>query len=318
MIEFENVYYLFLILVLIPVLILFFINIRKLKIYYGDVLNSKKIIKRIELRAFFFSLAWIFLVLSFACPLWGAKPVSIRRRGTSVIFVADISKSMTASDIKPNRLAVQKQFLKIILDKLKRSSCGLVITKGSGILSVPLTYEKNAISSAIDSLSPNIFSSYGTDLEAGVLLALNSFGENRGNSKIILLCTDGGETKGSLLSAAEIVKKTDAVLLIAGFGTETETKISVLDEAGKAQFVDVKLHEALLSKAAKIAGDGSMYISALQNGAISEILNAINSGVENVEKMVYIQEPVKRNFEMLLISFIFICCGGLCFYGKNK
>lgn len=318
MIEFENMYYLLLILFLIPALILFFINIRKIKACYGDVLNSKKIIKRIKVRTFFFSLAWIFLILSLACPLWGAKPVSIRRRGTSVIFVADVSKSMTVSDIKPNRLAVQKQFLKIILSKLKRASCGLVITKGSGILSVPLTYEKNAMTSAINALSPNMFSSYGTDLEAGVLAALHSFGENRGNSKIIVLCTDGGETKGSLLSAAEMVKKTGAVLLIAGFGTESETKVSVLDEGGKMRLVDVKLNEAILSKAVKIAGEGSMYISALQNGSISEILNAINSGGESVEKMIYIQEPVKRNFEMLLISFICICCGGLCFYGKNK
>ncbi|MEL3913708.1 vWA domain-containing protein [Treponema pedis] len=318
MIKFENYFYLIFILILIPILILFFINIRQLKKSYSNILNSDKIIAGIKLRTLFFSLAWIFLILSLACPLWGAKPVSVRRKGVSVMIVADISKSMTAQDIKPSRLSVQKQFLKMFLEKLKRASCGLVITKGEGILTVPLTYEKHAMFSAIDSLSPHIFSSYGTNLEAGILLALNSFGEKRGNSKIIILCTDGGETEGSLLRAAEAVKKTEAVLLIVGFGTEAGAKISVYDETGSVKLIDSKLDESFLNAAASASGDNSKYFRATQAGAIADILKIIDAGVDDVEKMIYIQEPVKRNFEMLVISFIFICLGGLSFYGKEN
>lgn len=318
MIKFENGFYLFFILILIPVLIFFFINIHKVKKTYSKIINTNKIIKRVKLRALFFSLAWFFLILALACPMWGAKPVSMRRKGVSVMIVADISKSMTTDDIKPNRLAVQKQFLKIILKKLNRASCGLVLTKGEGVLTVPLTYEKNALFSAIESLSPHIFSSHGTNLEAGVLLALNSFGDKRGNSKIIILCTDGGETKGSLLRAAEKVKKTDAVLLIIGFGTENGSKISIFDETGEAKLIESKLDELFLKKAAEISGENSKYISATQTGAITESLKIIDSGTEETEKMTYIQEPVKRNFEMLVISFIFICLGGLSLYGKEN
>ena len=238
------------------------------------------------------------------------------------MFVSDISKSMSLQDIQPSRIAVQRQFLKILLEKMHKTSAesaaGLVITKGEGILSVPLSFEKNALSSAIDALSPLILSSTGTNLEAGVLRALDSFGENRGNSKIIVLCTDGGETSGSLLHAAEKIKKTDAILIIVGFGTLEETKIKVLDEKGNTQLKDARLEEAFLQKAASIAGGESMYISALSSGSIETILKIIDTGVEGVEKMVYIQEPVKRNFEMLLLAFIFLCLGGVSFYGKNK
>lgn len=322
MISFENSVYLFFILFLLPVWFISYINLKKIKKAYSGLENTKKIIKKAKIRAFFFSAAWIFLILGLACPLWGSKPVSVRRRGVSVMFVSDISKSMSLQDIQPSRIAVQRQFLKILLEKMHKTSAesaaGLVITKGEGILSVPLSFEKNALSSAIDALSPLILSSTGTNLEAGVLRALDSFGENRGNSKIIVLCTDGGETSGSLLHAAEKIKKTDAILIIVGFGTLEETKIKVLDEKGNTQLKDARLEEAFLQKAASIAGGESMYISALSSGSIETILKIIDTGVEGVEKMVYIQEPVKRNFEMLLLAFIFLCLGGVSFYGKNK
>ena len=322
MISFENSVYLFFILFLFPCWFIFCINLKKIKKAYSGLENTKKIIKKAKIRALFFSAAWIFLILGFACPLWGSKPVSVRRRGVSVMFVSDISKSMSLQDIHPSRIAVQRQFLKILLEKMHKTSAesavGLVITKGEGVLSVPLSFEKNALSSAIDALSPLILSSTGTNLEAGVLRALDSFGENRGNSKIIVLCTDGGETSGSLLHAAEKIKKTDAILIIVGFGTLEETKIKVLDEKGNTQLKDARLEEAFLQKAASIAGGESMYISALSSGSIETILKIIDTGVEGVEKMVYIQEPVKRNFEMLLLAFIFLCLGGVSFYGKNK
>ncbi|UTC63426.1 VWA domain-containing protein [Treponema sp. OMZ 787] len=322
MIAFENSGYMFFILFLIPAWFIFYINLKKIKKAYSSLENTKKIIKKAKIRTLFFSAAWIFMILGLACPLWGSKPVSVRRRGVSVMFVSDISKSMSLQDIKPSRIAVQRQFLKVLLEKMHTTShepaVGLVLTKGEGVLSVPLSFEKNAVSSAIDALSPLILSASGTNLEAGVLRALDSFGENRGNSKIIVLCTDGGETSGSLLNAAEKIKKTDAVLIIAGFGTLEDIKIRVLDEKGNTQFREARLEEEFLQKAANIAGGESMYIPALSSGAIESILKIIDTGVEGLEKMVYIQEPVKRNFEMLLLSFIFLCLGGISFYGKNK
>ena len=61
-----------------------------------------------------------------------------------------------------------------------------------------------------------------------------------------------------------------------------------------------------------------MYVQALSAGSIEKIVKLIGSGTDGIEKMVYIQEPVKRNFEMLFIAFIFLCLGGLSFYGKNN
>ena len=322
MINFENPAYLFLIIFLLPVWFIFYINLKKIKNAYSGLENLKKILKKAKTRALFFSLAWIFLILGLACPLWGSKPISVRRRGVSVMLVSDISKSMSLQDIQPSRIAVQRQFLKVLLEKMHKTpaepAVGLVITKGEGVLSIPLSFEKNALSSAIDALSPLILSSTGTKLEAGVLRALDSFGENRGNSKIIVLCTDGGETSGSLLHAAEKIKKTDVLLIIVGFGTLEDSKIRVLDEKGNTQLKDAKLEEEFLQKAAKAAGDDSMYISALSSGSIESILKIIDTGIEGMEKMVYIQEPVKRNFEMLLLAFIFLCLGGVSIYGKNK
>ena len=318
MIRFENPNYLILLLPVIPALIMVFVNIVNIKKAYGNSRDSKRTIRRIRIRSVFFACAWCFLVLALACPLWGAKPVSVRRRGVSVMFVSDVSKSMTVADMGAARIAVQKRFLKILAEQFDNAACGLVITKGEGIVSVPLSFEKQALFSAIDSLSPHVLTAGGTDLEAGVLKALNSFSANRGNSKIVILCTDGGETAGSLLRACEAVKKSGVTLIIAGFGTPKGGRVSVYDENGTAQLRDSKLEEAFLMHAAKTAGGDSLYLHALSQGAVHKIVQAADSGTAGTEKMVYVQEPVKRNFETALAAFIFICLGGLPFYGKNK
>lgn len=318
MIEFEHTSYLLMIMILPPALVLFFLNIKKIQNAYAGFTEIKKIVFKAQFRAIFFSFAWIFLALSLACPLWGSKLVSIRRRGTSIIFVSDISKSMEAADVIPSRIAIQKQFLKKLSERLERSCCGIVLAKGGGILALPLTFEKNALIHTIDSISPDMFSSSGTNLEAGVICALNSFGSNRGNSKIIVLCTDGGETKGSLLNACEIAKKNNTALIIVGIGTTKGAPIKILDKNFETKSHITKLEEPFLIKAAKIAGNDSIYVSALDASALDTVFNRINQASEGVEKIMYFQEPIRRNFEMLLLSFLCICIGLMVFYDKKN
>ncbi len=318
MIKFENTNYLFLLLLLLPIIFFKFKNLRKFKREYKNFPNAKRILRRSNIRMLFFCLSWIFLVLAMACPLWGSKPVSVRQRGSSVIFVSDISRSMTVSDILPNRMAVQKQFLKILINKLEKSLCGLVITKGDGVLTIPLSFEKNALISAVDSLSPKMLSSSGTNLEAGLIRAINSFGENHAGSKIIILCTDGEETNGNLLNAINAIKKTTAILIIAGFGTSEGGNISIIDENGEKKLKKSKLNEKKLEELALKAGKDSIYINACSFASIETVLEKIETQDKSEEKMVYIQEPVKRNFEMLLISFIFIIIGVMSFYDKKN
>ncbi len=318
MIKFENINYLFLLLVLIPVLIFSTINLIKFKKAYLDFPNAKKIIRKIRLRILSFSLAWIFLVLALVCPLWGEKPVSVRQRGVSVIFVCDVSKSMTAEDILPNRLSVEKYFLKILTQKLEKALCALVITKGDGVLTVPLSFEKNAINSTIDLLSPNLHSSGGTNLEAGINTALNAFATNRSNSKVIVLCTDGGQTKGNLENIAKKLSATNTKLIIVGFGTKEGGDIMITNKNNKKVLKKVKLEEDFLKEVIKNCGQDSVYINASSYASIESVLENIDSKNQGIEKMIYIQRPVKRNFEMLIICFIFICLGGLLSYEKNK
>ncbi len=318
MIKFENYNYLFLILILIPIILFKLKNLKKFKKEYKNFPNAKRILIKSNIRMLFFCLSWIFLSLSMACPLWGSKPISIRQRGSSVIFVSDISRSMTISDILPNRLIVQKQFLKILINKLQKSLCGLVIAKGDGVLTIPLSFEKNALISTIDSLSPNMLSSDGTNLEAGITRAINAFAENHSSSKIIILCTDGGETKGKLLNAINLIKKTNIVLIIVGFGTDEGGEVSIINEGGEKILKKSKLEEKKLKDLTAKAGENSIYVNACSFASIDTVLEKIDAQDKNEEKMVYIQEPVKRNFEMLLVSFIFIAIGVISFYDKKN
>lgn len=323
MIKFENIEYLILLLLIIPAYCFYFFKLKKIKnlcIYTG---YSKNILKKLLLRAVFFSLAWCCIVIALACPLYGSKTFSVHRKGLSVIFVMDISKSMTVKDVHPDRLTAGKYFADFLTKKYEQNAFGLVIAKGDGILAVPLTFEHTAVSAALKNISYLSMASSGTNLESGVMKAIQSFNDSRGNFKVIILITDGEETKGSLKKAAEIIGKSEIVFIVAGIGTQEGGSLTSLDEHGNEFIKRSTLNENFLREIVNIAGENAFYVSPFSysnvfDTSMDRIFNMLNLKNEGKEKIISVREPVKRNFEFSLLAFIFFCLGVLSYYEKQK
>lgn len=322
MIKFENAEYLFLLVFLVPAYFLYFLKLKKIKILCTHIEHSNFLLKKLKLRTLFFSLSWISLVTALACPLYGSKSFFVHKEGLSVIFVMDVSKSMTIEDVGTDRLTAGKYFADFLINRYKKNAFGLVVAKGDGVLAVPLSFEHGAVLNAIMNLSAFSMSSAGTNLEAGVMKALNSFSNESSNFKIIVLITDGEETKGSLIKAAEVINKSDVIFIAAGIGSKNGGGITAFNEQGEKFLKHSSLNEKFLREAAAAAGDNSFYVQAFPlsgfNSSLVKIFDYLDSKNKGAEKIISVREPVKRNFEFSLFAFIFFCLGFIGYYEIQK
>ena len=179
------------------------------------------------IRTFCISVAWSMLVLAFAGFSWGTYLAPVQTSGTAVSLVFDISYSMNADDASSglSRLEASKKYAKMLLSHIPDTQISVVLAKGDGVAVLPLTDDRAAVESLIDSLSSNFMSSIGTSLGKGIKCALKSFPANFSFKNSIWVFTDGEETDSLLEnSLVSCVNKGISVSLI-GFGTERETKV---------------------------------------------------------------------------------------------
>ena len=312
MIKFLYPQYLLLCLLVIPSSIFYLIRIKNLvKIIDKE---AKKYIIKLKLRTLLFSVAWIFLCIALAIPTYGTKLVAIQKKGASIIFVMDISNSMTIKENNVSRLNTSKYLADFIVQKYNQHSFGLVLAKGDGILSVPLTFEHATVLENINSLSSQRLTSSGTNLELGLLKAIACFNNERDNSKIIILFTDGDETKGSLLDVAKVISESDVTLIIIGVGTKEGGNIEVVDQEGKKINKHSQLKESLLIEMAKLSNNGSIYVNSNSFLSLKKMFSMLDDYDNNTEKIIFQKETKTISVELGLCGLLFFCIGVIICY----
>lgn len=175
--------------------------------------RNKYLIKHI-----LFMLAIFFLILSLSRPQWGRKTEVLSRPGIDVMIAIDVSKSMLAQDISPNRLANAKTSLGLLIDELAGNRIGLVAFAGSSFINCPLTTDIGAIKIFLDSLDPDIIPNPGTDIGGAIQTCVKSFGGSN-NSKVIILLTDGEDLDGLALDAADLSARAGIRIFAVGIGS---------------------------------------------------------------------------------------------------
>jgi Ca-activated chloride channel family protein len=207
--------------------------------------------------------AFFLLIISAARPVWGSL-ISVRvQEGVEVMVVLDVSSSMLAEDIKPNRLARAKLTISELMDKLGGNEIGLVIFSGAAFLQFPITADYYTAQTFLDSATPVSISRQGTALEEALSVALDSFPYRRATSRVILLMTDGEGHEGDPLAAASKAVEQDVVIHAIGFGSPGGEPIPLRDSDGS--IIDYKkdsqgetvlshLNEVLLQQIARTTG----------------------------------------------------------------
>ena len=310
MITFEKPQFLLFMLCAVPACMLTLYRVYQLVQGYGaDSAGIRQLVRTVRLRMLLWGMGWCCLCIAAAVPLWGTRQVSTVKFGNTVIFAVDISRSMTVTDIAPNRLEFAKHYVHFLLSRLPEAACGLVTVKGQGVLAVPLSYDHQSLVTAVESLSPFSATAAGSNLEQGLRTALAAFQENRLTGKTIVLCTDGGETAGSLLRMIPRLRQENVQLIIIGFGTAEGGSLSVLNEKYESVLQQSSLAEDVLKRAVQQTLNGSFYISALEPGSAWKVLQSLQDSSAHGEKIHYVQKPVRRAFECIAAALLLFCAG---------
>ena len=222
---------------------------------------------RRRLRYAFLLLGLTGLILTAAQPRWGYETRETHRRGLDLVVIADVSKSMLATDIVPDRLTREKLAIDDLICQLQGDRVGLVAFAGSAFLQAPLTIDYDAVLGSVAELDTELIPRGGTNLGGAIDLALEAFGKNEAGNRAIVLLSDGEATvEGEQASGVEAAKRAvtaGARVFTVGFGTPEGSLIPlpggrkgdfVRDEDGK--IVRSRLDEAALNEIAR-AGNGS-------------------------------------------------------------
>ena len=227
--------------------------------------------------------ALLAVILALARPRWGSQVTVKAQEGVEVMVALDVSASMMAEDIKPNRLARAKLTIEELMGHLGGNEIGLVIFSGAAFVQFPLTADVNTARAFLDSAGPWSISRPGTALSEAIRVALRGFPEERATSRVIVLLTDGESHEGDPLAAAREATQEDVIIHAIGFGSPRGEPVPIRDSNGalvgykrdeQGQTVLSRLDEVTLQQVA--LETGGLYFRASAAGQeVDAIVDAI-------------------------------------------
>lgn len=307
-IEFAQPYFLYLLLI-IPVLIVWYWfkhNKRKADIQFSSTEvfeNTKKSAKQYLYHSLFVLrlLIIILLIIAFARPQTTSSRQDITIEGIDIVMALDVSGSMLAQDLKPDRLEAAKDLASDFFDGRPNDRIGLVIFSGETFTQCPLTTDHRVIKNLFKDIKSGMIED-GTAIGDGLATAVNRLKDSKAISKVIILLTDGVNNAGSLdpLSAAEIAKIYGVRIYTIGVGSMGTAPYPVQTPYGlRYQDMEVKIDEDLLKEVADMT-DGK-YFRATSNKKLKDIYEEI----DKMEKSkIDVTEFRKKKEEFLPLAFI--------------
>jgi Ca-activated chloride channel family protein len=238
-------------------------------------------------RLLFLVPAAIFLGLAAAGPQWGTERVETHGRALNLVLVLDVSKSMLARDLEPNRLERQRLFATRLLRELRGDRIGLVAFAGRAYTLAPLTTDHSALHLFLDALDPGIVSQGGSSLAAAITQGVELVREQRSaaRDRVVVLVSDGEalEEEDAVLAAVSRARGYGVIVHSVGVGTPAGAPIPELDRAGyttgykrdpdTGEIVISRLGEGLLERAATTTG--GRYVRSDRAGATDALLAEI-------------------------------------------
>ncbi|MCH8157812.1 MAG: VWA domain-containing protein [Nitrospinae bacterium] len=206
-------------------------------------------------------MAVFFLILALTQPRWGYKWEDLKREGVDIIIALDVSNSMLAQEIKPNRLERAKHKIADLLDMLEGDRIGLVAFAGTSYLQCPLTLDYSAARIFLSAIDTELIPVQGTAIGHAIRTSVKAFNTQDMRSRAIILITDGEDHAGDALSAAKWAREQKTKIFAIGIGREigapipdTKPGASGFKKDSQGEVVLTKLDETTLQKIALETG----------------------------------------------------------------
>lgn len=268
--------------------------------------------------------AFSLLVLALARPQWGADWRETRARGVDIIFAVDVSRSMLAQDITPNRLDRAKLAIRDLVREMDGDRLGLIPFAGSAFLQTPLTHDYNAFLQSLDSLRPGIIPRGGTNIAAAIDEAISAFGPGD-NYRFLILISDGEDLAADGIAAATRAARENVRIFAVGVGSPEGARIPVQDSRGRPDFlrdsygniVVTRLDENTLQRIA--AETGAFYVPLGPRGeGMRTVLEAGRQEVPQSELESRMERiPVER-FQIFLALALALLVAELLLTNRNR
>ena len=292
MFQFQHIDYLYC-LALLPLLVLLYLTTvywrkRKLSKLGNEQLINQQIRGFIPGRNTFkfilLSIALASMIIGWANLRMGDKTEKVQRKGVDVIVALDVSKSMLAKDIQPDRLTRAKQLIMRMTEKMQNDRIALIIFAGKAYLQVPLTVDYSAIKMMLQNVTPDMVPTQGTVIGDAVDMSMQSFSQKERKFKSLIIISDGEDHDEQAIEKVRQAADAGVIVHTVGIGSpqgttlyDPGTKALKLDENGNP--VVSKLNEEALRSIAT-AGHGTY--SLLQN--TDEVADKLTTNLEGMEQ----------------------------------
>ncbi|MCX7874795.1 MAG: VWA domain-containing protein [Melioribacteraceae bacterium] len=289
MIRFENPEILYLLLV-IPFLVLLYLLNRKKQKEVLNVFISENLQKEIipeknnfkeMLKFIILMIALTFTIVGVANPRIGTKIEEAKQVGIDVYILLDVSRSMAAEDIKPNRLEKAKFEISKLMQRLNGDRIGLIVFAGQAFIQFPLTSDYSAANLFLNAVDFNTVPQPGTNIGDALDLALRSFKYEDPTNKAIVIITDGEDHEGNIDEPLKEANSKNVSIYAIGLGSTAGTPIPIYNEDGvqigykkdnQGEIVLTKLDEETLKKITE-QGNGKYYRGTNSEDELDKIYN---------------------------------------------
>jgi Ca-activated chloride channel family protein len=206
------------------------------------------------LKMIFFLIGLAFLIVSLTNPKMGTKLETIKRQGVDIVFALDVSKSMLAEDIAPNRLEKAKQIISKIVDRLGSDRIGIIIYAGNAYPLLPITTDHGAAKMFLQNANPDLVSSQGTAINDAIIMASSYYDNDEQTNRFLFIISDGEDHQEDASSAIVQATKDGIKTYTIGVGTEKGGPIPIkykgvlqgYKKDNKGETVVTRLNEAVL------------------------------------------------------------------------
>jgi Ca-activated chloride channel family protein len=227
----------------------------------------------------------VFVALALARLQFGTHLELLKREGLDIVVALDVSTSMLARDIRPNRLDKARQEINSIIERLKGDRIGLVAFAGEAFIQCPLTLDYSSARFLLDAMDNQSVSVQGTSLTAAIEKATLAFNQKEKKHKVMLLLTDGEDHEGKAIETAETARKDGIKVYTVGIGNPAGEPIPILDRNGNqvgfkkdeaGEVIVSRLDEMTLQKISLATG-GKYYRATAGEIELDRIFDEISS-----------------------------------------
>lgn len=263
-------------------------------------------------KIFLVSLALALIIIGLVNPKIGTELEEVTREGVDVVFAIDVSKSMLAEDIAPNRLEKSKQLVSQILNSLSGDRVGIVGYAGSAFPQLPITTDYNAARMFLNSMNTNMVSSQGTAIADAISLAQTYYSDEEETNRVLIIISDGEDHQGNLENTiAEAADKGIKIVTIS-VGTLSGGPIPIKQNGKLESYMRDRNGERVITALDEVSlknmasQTGGVYI---QGNVTSQVIEEVKTYLNTLDKVAF-ESMQFANFKSYFQWFL---AGGILF-----